>query len=102
MAIWLAIWEKLATHPIGYHDLEMQRQRFSSQNSCAAIVTDPSPEWLIGKNVRTWQKRPLFYLNYGLLEYSVQNSLSEINAVAISKDASSGQPKIDAILDLCD
>lgn len=70
-------------------------------NSCATIVTDPSPEWLIGKNSRTWRKSPLFYLNYGQLEQSVRNSLSEINAAAISKDANSGQPKMDTILDLC-
>lgn len=71
-------------------------------NSFASIVTDPSPEWLIGKNGRTWQKSPLFYLNYGQLEEKIRNSLFEIDAVAISKDANSGQPKIDAILELCE
>jgi O-acetyl-ADP-ribose deacetylase (regulator of RNase III) len=71
-------------------------------NSCATIVTDPSPQWLIGKGGQAWQKRPLFYLNYGQMEQSVRSSLTEINAVAISKDASSGQPKIDPILEVCD
>lgn len=71
-------------------------------NSCATVVTDPSPEWLIGKTGRSWQKSPLFYLNYGQLEPHIQLSLSQIDAVAISKDAHSGQPKIEGILNLCD
>lgn len=73
-----------------------------SGNSCASIVTDPSPEWLISKNRQNSQKSPLFYLNYGRLEKQVRDALSEINAVAISKDANSGQPKIDPILSLCE
>ena len=70
-------------------------------NSCATIVTDPSPEWLAGKAGRTWRKSPLFYLNYGQLESHIQQSLSQIDAVAISKDARSGKPKIEEILNLC-
>jgi O-acetyl-ADP-ribose deacetylase (regulator of RNase III) len=70
-------------------------------NSCATIVTDPSPKWLLGRNGQTWHKRPLFFLNYGEMDPSVRSSLAQLNAVPISRDASSGQPKIESILDVC-
>jgi O-acetyl-ADP-ribose deacetylase (regulator of RNase III) len=65
-----------------------------------SIITDPSPGWLAGKNGQSWRRGPLFYLNYGQMPPDVHKTLSEINAIPISKEAHSGRPKIDAIFDL--
>ncbi|MEL6933785.1 MAG: macro domain-containing protein [Pseudomonadota bacterium] len=84
------------------------RNHFSSimqlllKNSCAALATDPTPEWLIGNSGRNWQETPLFYLNYGSLGEREQEALRQAGAWPISKEQGSGLPKLTRILELCE
>lgn len=100
--------EKIGWLSVAAPSEKWSRKNFSSimdlllTNSGSALATDPSPEWLIGKNGRNWHKLPLFYLNYGLLGERDQEALKQAGAWPISREQGTGLPKLGPVLELCD
>jgi O-acetyl-ADP-ribose deacetylase (regulator of RNase III) len=67
------------------------------QGAASVLLSDPTPNWLNEKVMKSWAERPVFYLHYGQQLDSVRRILSRVNARPITRRANTGVPNLSVL-----
>lgn len=65
-----------------------------SSGSFGILISDPMPDWVKDKTVRTWSERPFFYLRYDKSHNSVHTMLDKMGGKPIGRKSDSGEPNL--------
>lgn len=68
------------------------------QNADGVLLSDPEPDWLVGKGLTQWGKAPISYVRYETTSGSLRDALERVGARAIGRRGEDGAPKIDFLI----
>lgn len=67
-------------------------------NSAAVLISDPNPDWLVGKSGRGLELKPVSYVRYEISSLSSMDALRSIKARPIARRSETGEPNLDFLL----
>jgi|GEM_PF-439179 len=68
------------------------------EHASAALVSDPNPDWLIGRVASSWRQARVFYLRYDGQSERTRSLLADMNALPIGRRSETGAPNVESLL----
>lgn len=75
-----------------------QTMDMARSNADALLVSDPEPEWLIGKGLAKWSQVPISYVRYESTPPYMREALAGVGARPIGRRGEDGTPNIDYLI----
>lgn len=60
----------------------------------AALISDPTPEWLQDRGLANWTGQPIFFIRYGELSDEMRLKLDQYGARPIGRRSDTGEPNL--------